>query len=345
MRQWGASQAPVRPCRPSVARIGARVRGVQWPVAMGTRGTVPIGIAVVLGALAARAYAQSNPEAEQAFRDGKALMRAQRYALACEACEASDRLEPNLGAKVSLADCYEKRGKLASAWGLFLAVATQARGDATQTALRDIVAGRIAALEPRLPFLTISVPEASQVEGLAITRNDATVDPGLWNRAVPIDAGTYVIRARAPGREPWSTTVVIDGEGVRKSIDVPRFELAVAPSAPESPSASRVASRRWLVPGALGAGAGVLGALALGFELSGRGSYADYERMPDRTELYDAANRKHHVAQGLAVAGLGCAAAAVVVWLVRRGPPHDPQVAIVPTIGASTTGVALIGGF
>ena len=293
-------------------------------------------VVAVIAAQAARAQAQSNPEAEQAFRDGKRLMAEQRYAQACAAFATSDRLEANVGAKVSLADCHERRGKLATAWGAFLAVGKQ-----TQGALRASVEARIAALEPRLPYLTISVPEASVVDGLAITRNDAAIDPGLWNRAVPIDPGTYVIRARAPGREPWSTTVVIDGEGVRASIDVPRFEPAVAPIAPVAPPARPEGARRWVVPGALGAGGIVLGAVALGFELSGRGSYADYERMPERRALYDAANRKHHVAQGLAVAGVGCAAAAVIVWLVGR----EGRATLVPTSSAGASGVALIGGF
>ena len=301
-------------------------------------------VTIAVAAMAGGAWAQATAEAEQAFRDGKRMMGEKQYAQACAAFATSERLAASVGAKTSLADCYEKRGKLASAWGQFLEVAAAIRGDATKDALRETVTARIAALEPRLPFLTISVPDASVVEGLTISRNDTLVDPGLWNRAVPIDQGTYVVRARAPGREPWSTTVVIDGEGVRQTVDVPRFEVVVAPRAAESSTVPRARSRRWLAPVALGAGAGVLGAVALGLELSGRRTLSDYEA-GGGADLLDDANRKHHVAQGLAIAGIGCAAAAVIVWYARPTPPRAAQSAVVPTLAPGRAGLALIGAF
>ncbi|HUQ02542.1 MAG TPA: hypothetical protein VM261_08615 [Kofleriaceae bacterium] len=306
--------------------------------------------AVAMGLLALSATpagAQSNPEAEQAFRDGKALMLKKQYAQACQAFATSDRLEPDVDTRINLADCHERRGKLATAWGLFLAIAAETRSDPSFSALHEVATERAAALEPRLPYLTISVPDGSRVEGLAITRNEDAVDAGLWNRAVPVDAGTYTVRARAPGREPWSTTVVIDAEGDRRSVDVPRFELALVVAGTNPPADTTEPSlpgrRRWLLPAILGGGGLLVGGGALALELSGRSTYADYRRTADPAQL-DAANRKHHVAQGLALASAGCAIA-TVVFLWRRDESQPSRTAITPTIAGTTVGVAWTGRF
>jgi hypothetical protein len=86
-------------------------------------------VLVSLLAAAAPAFAQATAQAEQAFRDGNALMERREYAKACEAFATSDRIEPSIAAKMKLADCEEKRGKLATAWGLFLNVKTLTRDD------------------------------------------------------------------------------------------------------------------------------------------------------------------------------------------------------------------------
>ena len=90
---------------------------------------------------------------------------------------------------------------------------------------------RATALEPRLSYLIINVPDASRIEGLVVARNGSAVDPASWNRALPVDGGTYVVSGKAPGHEAWSTTVVVTGESDRKSVDVPRFHPLPEPAA------------------------------------------------------------------------------------------------------------------
>src|ERR1043166_8117115 len=48
-------------------------------------------------------------------------------------------------------------------------------------------------LEPRLATLTITVPPENRVGGLQIQRGGEVVDPGAWNKALPVDGGTYKI--------------------------------------------------------------------------------------------------------------------------------------------------------
>ena len=161
--------------------------------------------------------------AEALFREGKRMMKDGKTAEACEKFAASEHLDRSIGTLLNLADCREKNHQLATAWATFLEAASAARsaGDGKR---EGEARTRASALEPHLSYLTISVPDASKVEGLVIKRGDQLVDPALWNQGVPIDTGAYEISGQAPGHEPWSTRVQINVEGQRASVEVPRFK-------------------------------------------------------------------------------------------------------------------------
>jgi hypothetical protein len=141
---------------------------------------------------------------------------------------------------INLADCREKNRQLATAWALFLEVERQTRNDKKQAKLNKTARDRAAGIEPNLSYLTVSVPDESRVDGLVITRNGEELAAGVWNRAIPVDGGEYVISGRAPGHEEWKTTVFLAAEGGRASVDVPKFKEAPKivtpePGAPATP--------------------------------------------------------------------------------------------------------------
>ena len=178
----------------------------------------------LLAVLGAPAHAQSTVEAEKLFRDGKSLMKKGKLAEACDAFEASQRIESNLATLMSLADCREKNGQFASAWGFFLKAESLTRNDISKGQANVTARKRAALLEPRLSYLTVNVPDESRVDGLAVSRNGIVIDPGTWNRAVPIDGGEYTIEGKAPGHEGWSTQVTVKTEGDKQSVEVPKFK-------------------------------------------------------------------------------------------------------------------------
>lgn len=186
--------------------------------------------ALVLAALALAqpraALAQARPEAEQLFRDGKQLLKDGKIAEACLAFEASEKAEPSIATLLSLADCHERAQQYASAWARFLAAESQTRGQPGKTAIAHnrTARSRAAALEDRLSFLTINVPDESRVQGLEVTLDGVAVAPGQWNRAVPVDGGPHVVSGKAPGHEPWSTTMQVAAERDRRAVEVPRFK-------------------------------------------------------------------------------------------------------------------------
>ena len=134
--------------------------------------------------------------AESLFDEGRKLLEAGKYGDACPKLEASNRLDPAVGTLLNLGDCNEKRGKLASAWSNYRQATSLAlsRNDARA----EFAKKRAAALDGKLSTLTIDVlaPEA----GLRVTRDGLDVGEGAWGTAIPIDAGTHVIEAKAPGK-------------------------------------------------------------------------------------------------------------------------------------------------
>lgn len=186
---------------------------------------------LLIVATAARAHAQSA-EAESLFTEGERLMKQEKLDQACEAFEASNRIEPRAGTLIQLGECREQNHQLASAWSAY----KDALGRVKDPRKKAFAEAKVTAIEPRLSYLTVSVADDSRVEGLTLTRNGQPLDPALWNRGIPVNGGEQVIGGRAPGHEEWKTTVTVPVESGRVSVEVPRFkEIAklVPPPSPE----------------------------------------------------------------------------------------------------------------
>jgi hypothetical protein len=312
---------------------------------------------LVIAGIAATARAQ-NAEAELLFRDGDKLMAAGDHAKACELFEASNRIEARAGTLIRLGDCREKNNQLASAWSAY----SDALSRVKDPKKREIAAARVAALEPRLSQLTISVPDESRVSGLAITRNGVTVDAALWNRGAPVDGGEYTIAGRAPGHEEWSTKVSVPPEGGKVSVEVPRFKELKQLAPPPDDRAmfsdelddrpSMLTGRRKLALGVAGAGVVILvGSAVVGTGAKGLESDAqdlcEQVVCTDHAEANDMKERARSRAR-LANIGYGVSAAAgvaaAVLWFTG-GPSRGDPLAVVPAFGPGTAGAVVQGRF
>src|SRR5512143_948297 len=161
-------------------------------------GKIAVAALCMITAARTNVRAQSSTaQAEALFRQGKDLIARGKIAEACAAFDASQKLDPTIATLLNQAACREKNGQLATAWGLFLDAERQSRAatdDATRQ-LHQVATDHAAKLEPRLSTLTITVPAENRVGGLEILRNNELVDPGAWNKALPVDGGTYQITA------------------------------------------------------------------------------------------------------------------------------------------------------
>ena len=168
------------------------------------------------------------------------------YAEACPKLEESLRIDPALGTLLNLADCYERAGKLATAWSKYLELAAKARA-AGQTERAQIGRRKAAALAPRLANLVIEAPAANRTPGLEVSRDGAVVGQSEWGAPIPIDSGTHTIDATAAGRSPWSASVDVAGDASTVKVVVPELAPVVtepASSQKDSPSSALPTSDR-----------------------------------------------------------------------------------------------------
>jgi len=334
----------------------------------GTRATYGSLLLLALLALSTRiAAAQpSGAQAETLFRQGKELMAKGKIAEACAAFDASQKLDPTISTLLNQAACREKNEQFATAWGLFLEAERQTRPatDAATQQLHQVAASKATKLESRLSTLTITVSPDTRIGGLQITRGGEVVDPGAWNKALPVDGGTYRIAATAPGNAEWASTVTIANERDVKTIEIPKLKAAaLEPShvKPAEPAAepratgaesTEPARRSRVVPFVLGGAAIVLAGGAVGFELSARSTYDKSKAEVDNAKqdsLWHSANTRRYVAAGLGIAAVAGAGAAV--WLYVRDsrsetpPVHAARAQLVPVVASDRAGLLLVGHY
>ena len=174
--------------------------------------------------------------AQGLYESAAELIKAGRFAAACPKLEESQRLDPAMGTQFFLATCYESTDRPTSAWSLFLEVANAAK--ASGKALREATATqRAAALEPRLPRITVVVAEANAgLPGLAVSRGDTPLKPVVWGSPIPVDFGAHTVRAAATGKVPWDATVSVRELGQRVEVRVPPL-LDASPPVGQEPGA------------------------------------------------------------------------------------------------------------
>lgn len=182
--------------------------------------------------------ATDKATAEALFDQGKDLMRAGSYEAACPKFAESQRLDPGVGTLLGLGECYERTGRITSAWATFREASALARtgGDTRRDALAQ---QRYSRLEPTLPKLVVTVKETPGVE-VSVVDGTSALARAVWGSPLPVDPGEHTIRASAPGYEDWSTTVKID-KGESKAVEVPPLAAKGAsgpkPEAPPPPPA------------------------------------------------------------------------------------------------------------
>ena len=198
------------------------------------------GVALGFSLVPRSSLAQSSEDratAQALFDDGRTLVQGNRAAEACPKFEESQRLDPGTGTLLNLANCYERIGRNASAWALYVEVITASRmaGRADREALAK---ERADALLPRLSKLSIEVPVQTQVKGLTITRDGQPIRQAQWGTALPIDSGKHQLAATAPGKRPWQVELELNKPGQTESIKVPMLVDAPVEAGSLTPAAA-----------------------------------------------------------------------------------------------------------
>ena len=193
------------------------------------------GAACVVWSLSSFAAAQTDGRvaAEALFRAGREALAKGDHATACQRFEESNRLEPAVGTVFNLANCREKLGQLASAWQRYQEAVQKLPSGDERT---KIASQRAAALEPRLPRLTLSLPPDAPA-GTVIVKDGTELGSGSLGVPLPVDPGEHTLVVRAPGYMDERSQVTLaeaESRALMLTLGEPKSEL------PESREATSI---------------------------------------------------------------------------------------------------------
>ncbi|MBL8719077.1 MAG: hypothetical protein JNL79_24040 [Myxococcales bacterium] len=358
-------------------------RAAALGVALGLPGALSFLGTVSLGTFSLPAFAAGDKaaQAEELFQKGLKLMADKKFSDACPLFAASQKMDPSIGTLGKLAECHEKEGKTASAWGEYREVAQLAKKDNDQK--REKAANeRAALLEPKLMRLNIVVEPGASV---TVLRDGEPIDPNTYGIALATDPGEHRIEAKAPGKVAYSTKVTLDKPGATVDVKIPALENDAAPApstsvtgAPSTTATVAPTSSASTVPtetpppgpppsngsgmraagftlAAVGVGGIVVGSV---FGLTAKSKWdkgkADCPNNQCKTdEAYtltqDAKKYGNFSTIGFVVGGVALAAGIVLVVVAPSAPKKDaPPTAslhVAPAVGPTTVGFSLGGNF
>jgi hypothetical protein len=331
---------------------------------------------LVLLTFTSAARADESAAAVSLFDEGNRLYEAGNFAAACPKYEASLRLDASsIDTRGRLALCYEKTGRLASAWSAWREVKSRAGRSLGRERAVEIAASHVADLEPKLGRLTLHAVSGDLPPGLTVTLDGASFPLESFDVGVAVDQGSHRIAASAPGYEPWSGELALN-DGEKKTLEVGPFKKLPEPP-PETHPANPVSSgpvdsgrpapmvrreassgvRKWIGISVLGLGVVALG--VAGFEgVDAMTKHDDAVKLGCSDNLstcppagLDTANNAYHAANlatGFAVAGGALALTGIILW---ASAPDDTVIIertawhVTPSIGARQAGLVLSGAF
>lgn len=314
-----------------------------------------LALAMVCHATPARAQQDDSATALALFEQGRKLVQQGHFDVACPKLLESARLSPKVSTLLNLADCYERSGRLASAWARYKeagAMAHQLGQAERETLARD----RSTMLEARLVRMTVVA--AGATPGLVIKRDGVELGAAALGTAVPVDPGPHAVEASAPGKKAWSTTVDVSATTPLVTVTVPVLadDVASPPAPPPPPvpsvtlqvpsaAGSELRTVGWIVgaAGVVGLGAGAaFGAVAMSKKSQAESAGCVGNQCPPAAgPIRDDARSDANVATGCFIAGGVLAAGGVVLWLVA--PRQTDAVQVTPTAGPGTAGLTVAG--
>lgn len=305
------------------------------------------------------------------FAEAQALAEAGKHEQACAKYEESVELHAGVGNQYQLADCWEKIGRTASAYAMFLKVVEKTK-ELDQPEREKAALERAEALTAKLTRLRVEVRAAKDLE---VTKNGKPIAKDDWGKPIPVDPGNVELRAVAPGKEPWLEKLNLPAEPGTVLVTVPPLEdekkpvvVAAAPPAEKKEPEKKPAPveeesgggfRSFATVGLLGVGAaGVIVASIFGAQYARTNEDAkevcpssfgctEQEIALHESLVEDARDARTWTYVGIGAAAVGLGGAAVLYF---TGPSKSKRAdapflrARVSVTGDGVTG-ALQGGF
>jgi len=301
-----------------------------------------LGFAICHNPAFAQSIVQVTPQETAAanvlFQEGKTLHDAENFAEAIPKFEGVLKVVYKVNTALRLADCYEKTGRLASAYGLFKDALSRLSADDENRRLE--VTERAKALEPRLPYATVRVPkEMEAIPTFSVALGDRQINRAFWPK-FPIDPGEHIFKATADGFEPR--------EVKQTFVEKEKITIEIPSLVPNSTGASRQKTVAYAV-GAVGlVGLGV-GAVFGGLTIS---QWDDAHKLcPTKMQCDDDAvelSKSANTSATLSNVAFGVGAAAVVTGIIllvtapkKTQPTTGNSIQFVPVFDRNNAGATL----
>lgn len=294
-------------------------------------------------------------------------MLAGNYGIGCPLIKRSRDLDPRPGTTFTLAECYRRAGKVASAVELydeFLALYDTMPNDeqGKQAARWKISKQERANLLNRVPWLTVALPLGAPRD-VVILLDDEPFSLDLLEVAFAIDPGTHEFRTRAPGGR-WTRTMVQlqEGQRLRTTLNLshPAQPGSVPPDVPDDPAGQRKVSPWFWVVGSVGLAGLATGAVTGGILLD-RANTVKREcpdEKPDGTfecsqaglDAKQSADTLAPITTASLSVGAGGVVIATIIWLTthdRRPSGQSGPSGIQPMLhlGRQSSTAGIIGHF
>jgi tetratricopeptide (TPR) repeat protein len=191
-------------------------------------------VACLLVGVVAIAHAETDrARADRLFKEGRRYLDQKEYALACTAFEQSFDADPAIGTQLNLALCYEKWGKVATAFRAYRETEklAKAKGDKRSGVARKKMDELRPAI-PRVKFELSAEPDASALFLL----DGKELDRGWLADEIDVDPGPHTLEVRIPGQAAIKVELkVARGEFKQVAVDLP----AGPPSKPRTDDAAK----------------------------------------------------------------------------------------------------------
>lgn len=325
----------------------------------------PEHVALALAAFTTLAHADSS-SADEAFKQGRELLKAGKYAQACEQFERSQELDPALGTLYNIAQCDAEIGKLAESLAAYKAVIARD----TNATRRQAASDAAAKLELRVPRVIVKAEAGVTLE--------LDGQPIAADAPIPIDVGKHKLVAIKAGKRGPVTTIKVldDGKLVAVSAKLPADEGDLEIRLPETkadrpdlkvtdPSELGAAEtdhpglwaihRKEIAIGTIAVGGAAL-ATGLVFGALASSSWNDAKALcngmttcssqmlaDQAAALGSSAQTKATTSTIFVIAGIGIATAGVVIYATAPSKEHQLAVTAMPALDGGS--FALSGKF
>jgi hypothetical protein len=330
----------------------------------GKLGALALGVSMLV---APSVYAQGtsggSAEAEELFQQGRTALEARDYATACDRLSASLAIERAVGTLISLAQCEEGAGRLASARQHWQEAADFADATGDRLNRGPVARKKVAELDPKVPRLVVRLA-AGAPEGTTVKRDDVDLGGKVFGVALPVDPGPHVVTVVAPGHAARKYSIAAEA-GDKVVVEVEPGPPAASPGSSLSPSSAQAAvvspSPAPSSPSHRGARPIAWAARGLGIVGVGVGSYFGADALSKwsaaksdcgagcadgtgaRNERSQALGSATVSTVGFVVGGVGLAAA---VWLwLAPAPSETAGLRLEPSIGPEGAWLRARGAF